>query len=60
METKTILIRNTGMGTKTKIRLCPTTLFLLIISLKLRPLRKISIKEAVEEAIQPMGSIPPS
>ena len=51
-------IESIEMGIRTKTRLGLITLLLLIVSFRLRLLRKTS-EEAVKEALQLLGSIPP-
>lgn len=58
-KTKTTLIGSTKIGTRIKTRLSHTISLLLIVSLRLRPPKKISIQEVVKEAIQPLKSMPP-
>lgn len=58
-KTRMMPIESIGIETKTRIRLSPTTLFLLIVSLRPRFLRKTNIMEVVKKVIQPLGSIPP-
>ena len=41
----------------TKIKLSPTTLFLLIVNLRPKSLKKTSVIETVKEVIQSLGSI---
>ncbi len=54
-KAKTRLIKNIGMGTKTKLR--PTIPLLLTqIRFRLRSLR--NVMKALKETIQPLGSIP--
>lgn len=47
------------MEIRTKTRLSLITFLLLIFSFRPRSLRKINIKEVIEEAIQPLKSMPP-
>lgn len=58
---KTTLIGNIEIGTKIRTRTSPslTILLLLIVSLRIRPLRKISIMEVVKGAIEPLESMLP-
>ena len=52
-------MESTNIETKPRIKLSPTNFCLLIrVRFKPKPLKKTNIMQAIDKAIQPLGSIP--